>query len=88
MCIRLRVSGSVVGNWPDIVLMRKLGISERKWTPHQEGGGKGFVKPDLSVLDIDLTGVFYTVSLAVQQFRRQEPDQNGFRGKSEFSPEC
>jgi len=57
------------------------GISERKWTPHQEGGGKGFVKPDLSVLDIDLTGVFYTVSLAVQQFRRQEPDQNGFRGK-------
>lgn len=61
------------------------GISERVWTPHDSGRGSGFQKPDLSVLDIDLTGVLYTVSLALQQFRRQEPDQNGFRGKSEFS---
>ena len=40
----------------------------------------GFEKPDLTVIDLDLTGVMYTVSLAVQQFRRQEP-KNGFRGK-------
>ncbi|KAK5237928.1 hypothetical protein LTR47_001021 [Exophiala xenobiotica] len=41
----------------------------------------GFEMPDLTVLDVDLTGVIYTVSLAVQQFRRQEPGKNGFRGK-------
>ncbi|KIW56129.1 hypothetical protein PV05_04811 [Exophiala xenobiotica] len=41
----------------------------------------GFVMPDLTVLDVDLTGVIYTVSLAVQQFRKQEPGKNGFRGK-------
>ena len=44
----------------------------------------GFEMPDLSVIDIDLTGVLYTVSLAVQQFRKQQPGKNGFRGKSEF----
>ena len=43
-----------------------------------------FVKPMLSVIDVDLTGVVYTVSLAVQQMRRQEKDANGFRGKSEL----
>ncbi|KAK5213460.1 hypothetical protein LTR72_000315 [Exophiala xenobiotica] len=45
----------------------------------------GFEMPDLTVLDVDLTGVIYTVSLAVQQFRRQEPGKNGFRGKSKFT---
>jgi NAD(P)-dependent dehydrogenase (short-subunit alcohol dehydrogenase family) len=45
----------------------------------------GFEMPDLTVLDVDLTGVIYTVSLAVQQFRRQEPSKNGFRGKSKFT---
>lgn len=31
------------------------------------------MKPDLGIIDVDLTGVLYTVALAVQQFRRQEP---------------
>ena len=44
--------------------------------------GKEFVKPWLNVIDVDLTGVIYTVSLAVQQMRRQDKDSNGFRGKS------
>lgn len=40
-----------------------------------------FKEPDLSVVDVDLKGVMFTVGLAVQQFRRQEKDANGFRGK-------
>lgn len=46
-----------------------------------------FVKPNLAVIDIDLTGVLYTIALAIQQFRRQEPvpwsnDAKGlYRGK-------
>lgn len=58
------------------------GINERAWIPN-DPGSKGFVKPDLTVLDADVNGVLYTVALAVQQFRRQEP-QHGFRGKSEL----
>ena len=61
------------------------GIGERVWTPNDPTQSSGFEKPDLTVLDVDLTGVLYTVSLAVQQFRRQEVGQNGTRGKSEFS---
>jgi NAD(P)-dependent dehydrogenase (short-subunit alcohol dehydrogenase family) len=57
------------------------GIGERPWIPN-DPNGTGFVMPDLSAIDVDLTGVLYTVGLAVQQFRRQEPGQNGFRGKS------
>jgi NAD(P)-dependent dehydrogenase (short-subunit alcohol dehydrogenase family) len=53
------------------------GISERKWLPtfdemKRVGPGGQFEKPNLSVVDIDLTGVLYTVALAVQQFQRQE----------------
>lgn len=55
-------------------------MGERVWTPNQPAMTSGFEKPDLTVIDLDLTGVMYTVSLAVQQFRRQEP-KNGFRGK-------
>ena len=63
------------------------GIGERAWTPHHSTGAKaGFAKPDLSVTDVDLKGVLYTCSLALQQFRRQEPDKNGFRGKSKGRP--
>ncbi|KAK5172149.1 uncharacterized protein LTR77_003787 [Saxophila tyrrhenica] len=40
-----------------------------------------FQKPDLAVVDVDLTGVLYTSFLAVQQMRRQEKDKDGFRGK-------
>ena len=57
------------------------GIGERAWTPPNKNSS-GFTKPDLSVIEADLIGVLYTVSLAVQQFRRQEKDSNGFRGKS------
>jgi NAD(P)-dependent dehydrogenase (short-subunit alcohol dehydrogenase family) len=40
-----------------------------------------FKEPDLSTVDVDLKGVMYTVGLAVQQFRRQEKNAQGFRGK-------
>jgi len=65
------------------------GIGERKWIPTKEEtmtkeGEAGFVKPDLTVVDADLTGVLWTVGMAIQQFRRQEVGRWGFRGKSEF----
>ncbi|CAN8095196.1 unnamed protein product [Discula destructiva] len=41
----------------------------------------GFVKPDLSVIDVNLNGFLYTTSLAIQQMRKQEKDAWGFRGK-------
>lgn len=40
-----------------------------------------FAEPDLTVLDVDLKGPMYTVALAVQQFRRQERDEGGWKGK-------
>lgn len=58
------------------------GINERAWIPN-DPSSKSWAKPELGVLDADVNGVLYTVALAVQQFRRQEP-QHGFRGKSEF----
>lgn len=60
------------------------GIGERRWLPNNPTA-KGFEKPDLTVLDVDLNGVLYTVGLAVQQFRRQEVGANGFRGKSKLT---
>lgn len=57
------------------------GIGERKWIPNNPET-LDFAKPDLSVLDIDLTGVLYTAALAIQQMRRQQPDETGYRGKS------
>lgn len=59
------------------------GIGEKPWIPN-DPSATGFVMPNLSAIDIDLTGVLYTVGLAVQQFRRQEPGKNGFRGKSKY----
>ncbi|EXJ78281.1 hypothetical protein A1O3_09442 [Capronia epimyces CBS 606.96] len=56
------------------------GIGERRWIPI-DPPASGFEAPDLTVLNVDLTGVLYTVALAVQQFRRQEPGKYGFRGK-------
>ncbi|EXJ57091.1 hypothetical protein A1O7_07435 [Cladophialophora yegresii CBS 114405] len=55
------------------------GIGERVSIPN-DPSATGFEMPDLTVLDIDLTGVLYTVSLAVQQFRKQQPGKNGLRG--------
>ncbi|KAK4565271.1 hypothetical protein LTR86_003888 [Recurvomyces mirabilis] len=56
------------------------GIGERVSVPN-DPKAKGFVKPDLSVLDVDLYGFLYTSSLALQQMRRQEKGEDGFRGK-------
>jgi len=74
------------------------GIGERRWIPTREETktkedgaeteGAGFVKPDLTVVDADLTGVLWTVGVAVQQFRRQGVGRWGFRGKSEFLSVC
>lgn len=51
------------------------GIGERKWLPFpsetQSMKEGEFMKPDLGTVDVDLTGVLYTIALAVQQFRRQ-----------------
>ena len=60
------------------------GIGERKWIPN-DPHAVDFAKPDLSVLDVDLNGVLYTAALAIQQMRRQEKDEHGFRGKSELA---
>jgi NAD(P)-dependent dehydrogenase (short-subunit alcohol dehydrogenase family) len=68
------------------------GIGEKKWLPSfeemaRQGPDGGFVKPDLTVIDVDLTGVLYTIALAVQQFQRQEPalwsatSSSQYRGK-------
>ncbi|PCD28660.1 hypothetical protein AU210_011218 [Fusarium oxysporum f. sp. radicis-cucumerinum] len=56
------------------------GITERPWNAKQPSGS-GFVKPNLFVLDVNATGALYTCSLAIQQFRTQEPGKYGFRGK-------
>ncbi|KIW83059.1 hypothetical protein Z517_02302 [Fonsecaea pedrosoi CBS 271.37] len=56
------------------------GIGERRMFPNRPNS-TGYEKPDLSVLEVDGIGVIYTVSLAVQHFRRQQPNQYGFRGK-------
>lgn len=51
------------------------GIGERQWIPLPSISSMeeplDFTKPDLTTLDVDLTGVLYTVALAVQHFRRQ-----------------
>lgn len=79
-----KVFGQAVADYRRIDYVYPIaGIGERQWMPN-DPSASGFVQPDLTVLDIDVTGVLYTVSLAVQQFRKQEPDKNGFRGKSEF----
>lgn len=59
------------------------GIGERGWIKKGASADHStFSEPDLRTLDVDLKGFLYTVSLAVQQFRRQEVDEFGFRGKS------
>lgn len=61
------------------------GIGERKWLPFPEQSlaakPQEFTKPDLSVLDVDVTGVLYTVALAVQHFRRQTRREDGLLGR-------
>ena len=59
------------------------GIGERAWLPPAKETNQmaEFAKPNLACVEVDLTAVLYTVSLAVQQFRKQEPSKEGFRGK-------
>ncbi|KAK3712769.1 hypothetical protein LTR37_008859 [Vermiconidia calcicola] len=57
------------------------GIGERRSFPNKPNS-TGFEKPDLSVVEVDEIGVIYTVSLAVQHFRRLGVKGDGFRGKS------
>lgn len=59
------------------------GIGERKWI-RNDPNSVDFVKPDLTTLDVDLNGLLYTSALAIQQMRRQDPDERGLRGKSKF----
>lgn len=68
----------------DIVIVN-AGVGEKVFVPNDGGKGRGFVKPDLRILDVDLDGFLYTSALAIQQMRRQEVSQNGLRGKSERS---
>ncbi|KAJ3528540.1 hypothetical protein NM208_g10152 [Fusarium decemcellulare] len=56
------------------------GITEVPWT-RSRPDATDFEKPNLSVWDVNGTGALYTSSLAIQQFRRQEPNKHGFRGK-------
>ncbi|KAM3414447.1 hypothetical protein BST61_g9612 [Cercospora zeina] len=56
------------------------GITERPWLP-PNSQPTGFQKPDLAVNEVNGTGVLYAAALALQQFRRQEPNKHGFRGK-------
>ena len=60
------------------------GIAERRAFPNKPRS-KGFEKPDLKVIEVNEIAVFYTVSLAVQHFRRMDVDRYGFRGKSELT---
>lgn len=68
------------------------GVGERRWLPKNststgapsgDGTALEFEMPDLTVLDIDLKGVLYTSALAIQQARRQDVGENGYRCKSE-----
>lgn len=56
------------------------GIGERRSFPNRPKS-TGYEKPDLKVLEVDAIGVLYTISLAMQHFRRQEVDRFGFRGE-------
>ncbi|KAJ5774831.1 glucose 1-dehydrogenase [Penicillium paradoxum] len=56
------------------------GIGENQWIPDNTATS-GFEKPQLSVIDVNVTGMLYTVSLAVQHFRRQPLNEHGSRGK-------
>ena len=60
------------------------GIGERKAIKNDPKSQAAFEKPDLAVIDVDLTGVLYTAFLAIQQMRRQEKDSSGIRGRSEY----
>jgi NAD(P)-dependent dehydrogenase (short-subunit alcohol dehydrogenase family) len=68
----------------DLVIVN-AGVGEKVFVPNDGGKGKGFVKPNLGILEVDLNGFLYTSALAIQQMRRQEIDADGLRGRSESS---
>lgn len=59
------------------------GMGERRTFPNRPNS-TGFERPDLGAWDVNMTGFIYTVSLALQQFRRQSLSRHGFRGKGEM----
>ncbi|KAL1895499.1 hypothetical protein Sste5346_005308 [Sporothrix stenoceras] len=54
---------------------------EGQWLGAEPKSGTAFHKPDLSAFYTDAYGPLYTSGLAIQQFRRQDPNKYGFRGK-------
>jgi len=67
----------------DIVIVN-AGVGEKVFVPNDGGTGQGFVKPNLQILDVDLSGFLYMSALALQQMRRQGVDDEGLRGRSEL----
>ncbi|KAF9888865.1 hypothetical protein FE257_008234 [Aspergillus nanangensis] len=58
------------------------GIGENVWLPQPSSSlSTAFEKPNLQVLDVNVAGAMYTFALAIQQFRHQERNHYGFRGK-------
>ncbi|KAM5344277.1 hypothetical protein ACJ41O_012814 [Fusarium nematophilum] len=59
------------------------GIGENSWIPPlaSDQSPDDFAKPNLSIIKINVTGLLYSVALALQQFRRQGTGSNGFQGK-------
>ena len=70
----------------DIVIVN-AGVGEKTFVPNDSGKSRGFVKPNLNILEVDLNGFLYTSALAIQQMRRQEPGEDGLRGRSELKLE-
>jgi NAD(P)-dependent dehydrogenase (short-subunit alcohol dehydrogenase family) len=68
----------------DVVIIN-AGVGEKVFVPNDGGKGRGFVKPNLGILEVDLNGFLYTSALAIQQMRRQEVDADGLRGRSELN---
>lgn len=59
------------------------GIGSNDWMPPTQTNGD-FQKPNLSVTEVNVHGMLMTVSLGVQQFRRQTANSHGFRGKGVY----
>ncbi|RSL90337.1 hypothetical protein CEP51_000814 [Fusarium floridanum] len=59
------------------------GIGENSWIPPLSSGQlpDDFAKPNLSIIEINITGLLYSIALALQQFRRQDLGKHGYRGK-------
>jgi len=73
---------TVISKWGRVdYVFANAGVGERVWLPTVTPADGGFSKPDLSALDVNLTGTMYTTALAIQQFRRQNENDFGFKGK-------